>query len=145
MNENWTFVRETEVPPGFVVVERHRRPTGYFVFAVLPDKETGLLWLDEPVGYLPPGWHLVRRDENRGPRGMAAFAPGPTWRAWRLYFAAGLAIRRALVPVARVVLLGLARLASVDMPMGWTLRGALCRLGAAIEEERRRDAEKGTR
>jgi hypothetical protein len=126
---------EELLPPGFVVIGTAGPMYEGRVLAALPD-EDGLLWLRGWDENVPRGWSRLDDSVDRM-RMRAAHAPGPTWRIWRVYFAARRLFFRAFYPVVWRIILVLARLARVEIPPGATLRGCLEKMGAAVESERR--------
>ena len=139
MNEGSIIDYEERIPRGYVIVGRLRVGMFEQVLAALPDQTSGLLLLGRELR-IPPGWCVVGADEMVGPRGSLVLATDATWRAWRLYFAARRMALRALHPSACRVLVVLARLARVEIPLGVTWRGALEKMGSAVEADRRRRA-----
>lgn len=125
---------EERIPPGYVIVDRCAWDER-LVIAKLPDERTGLLW-ESWSSKAPHGWVLLRDSFNPIRSGFAC-APGPTWRIWRVYYAARRLAFRAFYPIAWRLVLVLARLARVEVPPGVTIRGCLEKMGAAVETERR--------
>lgn len=122
---------EERIPAGYVITGHIRGPVTVAV-GRLPDERTGLLWVAS--GLSVRGWRVVERSPIRA---EDALAPSPTWRAWRLYYFVRRLFFRAAYPVAWRALVVLSRLARVEIPTGYTLRGALEKMGAAVEADRR--------